>query len=145
MLRVGILVATCVLASTFAAAQEPDANQAQKVTQVAGNVYKLSGPVAVPDDGNIANVTACFGEDGIVLVDVEQARFSDKIQAALKSIADQSVRFVILTHYHGDHSGGSAYFQKLAPVIAQENVRKRMENGGTIFDGTTHSPYQAAT
>ena len=76
MLRVGILFATCVLASTFAAAQEPDLNQAQKVTQVAGNVYKLVGPVPVPDDGNIANIAACFGEDGIVLVDVEQARFA---------------------------------------------------------------------
>lgn len=140
MVRVGILFATCVLASTFAAAQEPDLNQAQKLTQVAGNVYKLVGPVAVPDDGNIANVTACFGEDGIVLVDVEQARFGDKIQAALKSITDKPVRFVILTHYHGDHAGGTAYFQKSAPVIAQENVRKRMENGGSIFDGTTHHP-----
>jgi cyclase len=140
MLRIGILFATCVLASIFAAAQEPDLNQAQKVTHVAGNVYKLVGPVAVPDDGNIANIAACFGEDGIVLVDIEQARFSDKIQAALKSIADKPVRFVILTHYHGDHAGGTAYFQKSAPVIAQENVRKRMENGGSIFDGTTHNP-----
>ncbi|MGA7380956.1 MAG: MBL fold metallo-hydrolase, partial [Terriglobales bacterium] len=137
MPRVGILFATCVLASTFAAAQEPAPHQAQKVTQVAGNVYKLVGPMPVGDDGNTA---ALFGEDGIVLVDVEQASFGDEIQAALKSIVDKPVRFVILTHYHGDHAGGSAYFQKSAPVIAQENVRKRMENGGSIFDGTTHHP-----
>jgi cyclase len=137
MLRVGIICATCVLASTFAAAQEPDLNQAQKVTQVAGNVYKLVGPLPVGDDGNTA---ALFGGDGIVLVDVEGAGLGPKIQAALKSIADQPVRFVILTHYHGDHVGGSAYFQKSAPVIAQENVRQRMENGGTIWDGTTHHP-----
>ncbi len=137
MPKVWILFAVYVLASTFAAAQEPDLNQAQKVTQVAGNVYKLVGPQPVGDDGNTA---ALFGEDGIVLVDVEGAGLGPKIQAALKSIADKPVRFVILTHYHGDHVGGSAYFQKSAPVIAQENVRKRMENGGTIFDGTTHHP-----
>lgn len=134
-----LLVSMCVWAC--AAGQETDLKKEQmKVAKVAGNVYKLVGPVPVPDDGNIANIAACFGEDGIVLVDVAQARFGDKIQDALKGIADKPVRFVILTHYHGDHSGGSAYFQKLAPVIAQENVRQRMENGGTIFDGTTHSP-----
>jgi len=136
MLRVGILLATCVLASTFAAAQEPDLNKGQmKVTKVAGNVYKLVGPMPVGDDGNIA---ACFGEDGIVLVDVETAALGPKIQAALKNIADQPVRFVILTHYHGDHTGGSAYFRKLAPLIAQENVRQRMENGSSAGDGATH-------
>ena len=55
MLRVGILFATCVLASTFAAAQEPDLNKEQmKVTKVAGNVYKFVGPIPVGDDGNIA-------------------------------------------------------------------------------------------
>ena len=137
MPKVWTYFAVYVLASTFAAAQEPDLNQVQKVTQVTGNVYKLVAPLPVGDDGNTA---ALFGGDGIVLVDVEQARFGDKIQAALKSIADKPVRFVILTHYHGDHAGGSAYFQKSAPVIAQENVRKRMENGGSIFDGTTHNP-----
>jgi hypothetical protein len=58
MLRVVILFATCVLASTFAAAQKPDLNKGQvKVTKVAGNVYKLVGPMPVGDDGNIA---ACF-------------------------------------------------------------------------------------
>jgi hypothetical protein len=46
MLRVGILFATCVLASTFAAAQEPDLNKGEiKVAKVAGNVNKLVGPI----------------------------------------------------------------------------------------------------
>jgi glyoxylase-like metal-dependent hydrolase (beta-lactamase superfamily II) len=39
------------------------------------------------------------------------------------------VRFVINTHFHGDHTGGNAIFQKDAPVIAQDNVRKRLEAG----------------
>src|SRR5580704_8810720 len=115
MLKVWICFAVYVLASTFAAAQESDLSKEQmKVTKVAGNVYKLVGPLPVGDDGNTA---ALFGEEGIVLVDVEGAGLGPKIEAALKSIADQPVRFVILTHYHGDHIGGSAYFQKSAPVI----------------------------
>jgi cyclase len=41
------------------------------------------------------------------------------------------VRFIINTHYHGDHTGGNEYFQKQAPILAQDNVRKRLAEGGT--------------
>jgi cyclase len=57
------------------------------------------------------------------------------------------VRFVINTHYHGDHTGGNLEFQKSAPIIAQDNVRKRLEEGvvGGIGDSMTHeSKPQAA-
>jgi len=47
------------------------------------------------------------------------------------------VRFVINTHYHEDHTGGNAIFQKDAPIIAQENVRKRLEEGGTAGNGAS--------
>ncbi len=40
------------------------------------------------------------------------------------------MRFIINTHYHGDHTGGNAFFQKQAPIIAHDNVRKRLEAGG---------------
>jgi glyoxylase-like metal-dependent hydrolase (beta-lactamase superfamily II) len=63
------------------------------------------------------------------------APLAEKIQAALKSITDKPVRFIINTHYHGDHTGGNAYFQKQAPIIAQDNVRKRLESGGRAGNG----------
>jgi glyoxylase-like metal-dependent hydrolase (beta-lactamase superfamily II) len=59
---------------------------------------------------------------------------AEKIQAALKTlgITDKPVRFVINTHYHGDHTGGNAPFANSgSTVIAQDNVRKRLESGGT--------------
>ena len=105
-------------------AQDEDFSKVQiKVTNVAANVYMLEGA-----GGNIA---ASVGEDGIVIVDDQYAPLADKIQAALKGITDKPVRFVINTHYHPDHTGGNAYFQKQAPVIAHDNVRKRLEAGGT--------------
>ena len=101
----------------------------------------LVGPMnkiapSVGDDGNIA---ASFGDDGIVLVDVEEAGHGPKIHSALRSIADKPVRFVILTHYHDDHVGGSAFFQKSA-LVAHENVRERMEKGSIAGDGATQHP-----
>jgi len=105
-------------------AQNQDFSKVQmKVTQVAGNVYMLEGA-----GGNIG---ASVGDDGIVIVDDQYAPMADKIKAALKGITDKPVRFVINTHYHEDHTGGNAIFQQTVPIIAQDNVRKRLQEGGT--------------
>jgi glyoxylase-like metal-dependent hydrolase (beta-lactamase superfamily II) len=96
-----------------------------KVTKVAGTVYMLQGA-----GGNIG---ASVGADGIVIVDDQYAPLADKIQAALKGITDKPVRFVINTHWHGDHTGGNAYFSKQGTIVAQENVRERLKNGGKVL------------
>ncbi len=112
-------------------AQQQDFSKVEiKVNKVSGNIYMLQG-----EGGNIA---ASVGEDGIVIVDDQYAPLADKIQAALKKlgITDKPVRFVINTHYHGDHTGGNAPFANAgSTVIAQDNVRKRMESGGTGGNG----------
>jgi cyclase len=123
-----ITLACLSLALGLAAAQDQDFSKVQiKVNKVAGNVYMLEGA-----GGNIG---ASVGDDGVVLVDDQNAPLAEKIQAALKDITDKPVRFVINTHYHGDHIGGNAYFQRQAPVIAHDNVRKRLETGGTTGNG----------
>jgi cyclase len=132
-----ILFAACLFA-TFSAAQDQDFSKVQmKVSKVAGNVYILMGA-----GGNIG---ASVGDDGIVIVDDQYAPLADKIQAALKGITDKPVRFIINTHYHPDHTGGNEYFQKQAPIIAQDNVRKRLESGGGGGNGgSIHMEMKAA-
>jgi len=123
------LPALLFLTSVLSAAQEQDFSKVQiKVTKVAGTVYMLEGEGA-------GNIGASVGDDGIVIVDDQFAPLADKIQAALKGITDKPVRFIINTHYHPDHTGGNAYFQKQAPIIAQDNVRKRLETGGPAGNG----------
>jgi len=116
---------------TSLAQQGQDFSKVQiKATKVSGNIYMLEGA-----GGNIA---ASIGEDGIVIVDDQFAPLADKIQAALKDlkITDKPVRFVINTHYHGDHTGGNEPFSNTgSTVIAQDNVRKRLESGGTAGNG----------
>jgi len=119
-------LATALLCGRLAAQEkEPDWSKVQiKASKVSGNIYMLEG-----QGGNIA---ASVGEDGIVIVDDQFAPLAEKIQASLKSlgITDKPVRFVINTHYHGDHSGGNAPFANSgSTVIAQDNVRKRLESG----------------
>src|SRR5664279_1718846 len=123
-----ILLAGLLFALGAAAAQDEDYSKVQmKVTKVAGSVYMLEGA-----GGNIG---ASVGDDGIVVVDDQYAPLAEKIQAALKGITDKPVRFIINTHYHEDHTGGNEFFQKQAPIIAQDNVRKRLEEGGVAGNG----------
>jgi cyclase len=132
--KFGLPAATGVavlLLAAFASAQDQDFSKVQiKVTNVSGNIYMLQGA-----GGNIA---ASVGEDGIVIVDDQYAPLADKIQAALKGlgVTDKPVRFIVNTHYHGDHTGGNALFSNSgSTVIAQDNVRKRLESGGTAGNG----------
>jgi cyclase len=125
--KASLLIAGLLLACSLAAQDQDFSKVQMKVSKVAGNVYMLEGA-----GGNIG---VSVGDDGIVIVDDQYAPLAEKIQAALKGITDKPVRFIINTHYHGDHTGGNAYFQKQAPIIAHDNVRKRMESGGGAGNG----------
>jgi cyclase len=104
--------------------QQDFSNVEVKAARVAGNVYVITGA-----GGNIG---VSVGEDGIVLVDDQYAPLAPKIEAALKTITDKPVRFIINTHYHGDHTGGNEHFGKSAPIVAHENVRKRLKEGMSL-------------
>src|SRR5580765_3314150 len=130
MRNASLIAAGVFLALGIAASQDQDFSKVEmKVTKVAGNVYMLQGA-----GGNIG---ALVGDDGIVVIDDQYAPLAEKIQAALKGITYQPVRFIINTHYHDDHTGSNAYFQKQAPVIAHDNVRKRLESGGVAGNGSS--------
>ena len=108
-----------ILVASLAFAQQQDFSKVQiKATKVAGNVYML--------EGSGGNIGVSAGEDGIVIVDNQFAPLAEKIREALKGIVDKPVRFVINTHFHGDHAGGNAKFAETSTIIAHDNVRKRL-------------------
>lgn len=110
------LVAALVAALPYPAPAQDVRVQSHKV---AGNVWMLTG-----QGGNIG---VQVGDDGIILVDDQFAPLADQIKAAVAKLCDGKIRFVINTHWHGDHTGGNARFGKTgALIVAHENVRKRM-------------------
>ncbi len=129
MRRTCLLVVLITFFSTAAIAQQDFSNVEVKATKVAGTVYMLTGA-----GGNIG---ASIGEDGIVIVDDQYAPLAPKIRQALRSISDKPIRFILNTHYHGDHTGGNAAFGREAPIVAQENVRKRLLAGTSALGRTT--------
>ena len=109
-----------------------------KATKISGNVYMLEGA-----GGNIG---VSVGPDGILIVDDQFAPLADKIKAALKTLGEGKLKFILNTHWHGDHTGGNAQFGRDAPIIAHDNVRKRLstEQRSEIFKQTTPpSPKEA--
>jgi glyoxylase-like metal-dependent hydrolase (beta-lactamase superfamily II) len=132
-----------LLASVSAIAQQRlDFSKLEiKPTKVAGNVYILE--TSGPGFGG-GNIGVSVGEDGAVMVDDKFAPLGPKIEAALKSITDKPLRFILNTHYHSDHTHGNIHFGDKTVIVAHDNVRKRIEED-TEFTGEKNvkAPRQA--
>jgi cyclase len=121
MRHVRVLFSLLLLAAPIVQAQQQDFLKVEiKVEKVAGTVYMLTG-----EGGNIG---LSVGDDGVLVIDDQFAPLAPKIKAAIKSVTDKPLRFVLNTHWHGDHAGGNAEFSE-APIIAHDNVRKRLQSG----------------
>jgi cyclase len=95
-----------------------------KTTDLGDGIYMLAG-----EGGNI---TVAVAKDGIIMVDSEYAPLHDKIKAAISAIANQPVKYLIDTHFHGDHTGGNEGFARDgATVIAEAHVKARLAAGTT--------------
>jgi cyclase len=90
----------------------------QTVT-VGGNVSMLVG-----QGGNIG-VSA--GDDGILIIDDQFAPLAGRIKSAIESLGSAVPKFVLNTHFHGDHTGSNAEFGLDSLIVAHENVRSRLE------------------
>ena len=77
--------------------------------------------------GRGGNIGVSVGEDGVFLIDDQFAPLTKKIKKAIKAISKEPIRFVLNTHWHGDHTGGNENLGKSGTVIvAHENVRNRL-------------------
>jgi cyclase len=111
-----ILSLICITTSLFA--QDPDKVEIT-IEQVNGPVHMLTG-----QGGNIGLLV---GDDGVFMVDAQFAPLSAKILEAIKGLSPLPIKYLINTHWHGDHTGGNENVGKEgAIIVAQDNVRKRM-------------------
>src|SRR5437868_12939205 len=100
-----LAASTVLFAGPAFAQQQPNWDAIQiKTTDLGNKTYRL--------EGQGGNITVAIGTDGIIMVDTQFAPLSDKIKAAIKAISPLPIKNAILTHFHGDHTGGVANFQK---------------------------------
>ena len=104
-----------------------------KTVHVRGNIYMLEGINGFAG-GNIGVST---GDDGILIVDDQFSEMNEKIRASLAKLKPGQPKFILNTHWHGDHTGGNADFSTNATIIAHHNVRKRLMQEQTNAFATT--------
>ena len=115
--------AAVLFAGTALAQQNVDFSKVEiKTTDLGNKTYML--------EGQGGNITVAVGTDGIIMVDSEFAPLHDKIKAAIAKLSPLPVKYLINTHFHGDHTGGNAPFHKDgATIVAQDNIRVRLAAG----------------
>ena len=135
MIRTGLAVAATtalLMAGAFAQQLQPSPTPAApdfskveiKTTDLGDGVYML--------EGQGGNITVATARDGIIMVDGEFAPLHDKIKAAISVISSQPTKWLIDTHFHGDHTGGNAPFAKDGvTIVAHANVKTRLASGTT--------------
>jgi len=95
-----------------------------KTTDLGDKVYML--------EGQGGNITVAVADDGIIMIDGQYAPLHDKIKAAIEAISKAPVKYLINTHYHGDHTGGNELFAKDGiTIVAEINVKNRLAAGTT--------------
>ena len=116
-----VMVATVALAAAAAIVVTGQQPETLSVTPVKDGLYYINGV-----GGNVGvRVTS----DGVILVDDKFPRNVEQIQARVREVTDQPIRYIINTHHHGDHAGGNVGFIDDAEIIAHENARKNMVRG----------------
>jgi len=120
MMRLAVAAAAMAALPGMAFTQQQDFSKVQIASQpLTDQLYLLTGA-----GGNMALLT---GPDGAVLVDDQFEPLAPKIRAAIALLTDRPVRFVLNTHWHGDHTGGNEAFGGTGSVIvAHANTRSRM-------------------
>jgi cyclase len=131
--RVCLAVISLALAPLAATAQNRDLSQVEVTsTKLADGVYMLEGA-----GGNIG---VSIGEDGVFLIDDQYAPLTPRIKAAVAALSPRTIRFVLNTHWHGDHTGGNENLGgEGVLIVAHDNVRVRMstEQISQVFKRTT--------
>jgi glyoxylase-like metal-dependent hydrolase (beta-lactamase superfamily II) len=132
---VGALVGALIaLGSDSAPGQTPPAPTPDfsgveiNVSKLADNFYRLAGqgrPAGIAGYGG--TIGALVGPDGVLIVDSQFAALTDKVIAAVRQISDGRIRFLVNTHFHGDHTGGNDALGRMgATTLAREELRRRL-------------------
>jgi len=93
-----------------------------KTTDLGSETYML--------EGEGGNITVAVANDGVIMVDSQFAPLHGKIKAAIAAITSQPIRYLLITHFHRDHTGGNEAFGKDGvTIVAHESVKARLASG----------------
>lgn len=128
-----LLVGTALASATAAAALAQDA------PELSFTATELNGGIVMLDTGMAGNLAVLPGPDGVLLVDDQLPGTGPQVEAAIAEHAEGGVpRFILNTHWHGDHTGSNAHFAAQGTtVVAHDNIRVRLADSE---DGWAQDP-----
>ncbi len=85
------------------------------VEQITDKVFCLQGETA--------NIALYLGKDALLVVDSEYAKTAPDLLQKIRDISDLPVKFLVNTHYHGDHAGGNSLIGEGAEIISHKNCQ----------------------
>jgi len=139
------LLATALSALVPATAQEAATESAKAVTvkQIASDLYFFH-------DFDGSNATFLVTDEGVLVIDTRQhPRAGQDLLDRIRKITDKPIRWVINSHFHGDHTFGNAAFKKEGATFAvhAETARlmklvqpKEMARRGGYFKSHGYDP-----
>ena len=101
----------------------------QSTSELEIKVSKVNGQVSLINasgSGGTMNAAVSVGTDGLLLVDGFILPLSERLRSTLKSVSDRPVKFLINTHWHGDHTGPNNALGSETVIIAHANTRRRL-------------------
>lgn len=126
LLGFGLCSSLLTLLLTLDAQAQEDRFAKVQITQsqLAPNVYVFMGA-----GGNIG---VSSGDDGLLIIDDQFAPLADKISEALNTLQPGMPKYVINTHFHGDHTGGNSHFGEQGTIVAHHNVLARLSEDKSL-------------
>jgi glyoxylase-like metal-dependent hydrolase (beta-lactamase superfamily II) len=119
----------CVLGAAALAQQLQPLAPAPDFDKVAIKTFDLGNRTYMLE-GEGGNITVAVGGDGVIMVDSQFAPLHDKIKAAIAAITPLPIRYLVITHFHRDHTGGNEAFGKDGvTIVAHENVKSVLATG----------------
>lgn len=92
---------------------------AAQISQVADGIYVIRG--------RGGNIGVSVGDDGVFMIDDQFAPVTQELRALIAGVTDKPIRFLLNTHFHGDHTGGNENLGSSGVTIfAHDNVRARL-------------------
>ncbi len=133
LLPVALLFVAMSTARVVRAQQDDMADVEVRAVPVQGQVHVLFG--------RGGNIGVFAGPEAVILIDDQFAPLTPRIAAAVRSISDRPIRFVLNTHWHGDHTGGNEHFGRAgAVIVAQDNVYRRLSTEQFMKAFNRHVP-----
>jgi glyoxylase-like metal-dependent hydrolase (beta-lactamase superfamily II) len=136
MKRLLVVLAILLLGATTFAADGKFVNERYELKQIDANTYIFWSP---PNKSGVvqSNCLVAIGRDSVLVVDTGQfPSLAKKMVADIKRLTPKPVRYIVITHWHLDHSWGNQEFLAAWPdakVIAQEETRKMITVGGAKY------------